>query len=449
MNEEQSRNPSGGDAADLTSRLRDALPPALRHLLNAASEAAGEVGAEIWLVGGPVRDLLLGREVADLDLAVRGDVPALAGIVASRQGGSVRSHVRFGTASVLFADGARLDLAAIRRERYQRPGALPEVEPADRIEEDLSRRDFSINAMAASIGRDGSHHLVDPCGGGVDLAAGVVRVLHGASFRDDPTRILRALRFAGRFGYRLEEETGELLRKALRDGALGTVSGMRLGSEMKALLDEPLPLRGLVAAAEAGLWPALPPDGLPEPEEAEALFSRSAEAISWYDGLGATAPVAPLEGWVVYWLALAAEGTVAGLEECARFLELGERAVRASVETISQSTTIAHFLKRPYHGSDSALHALLSPLLPETLVAAVTRSREPQVRRRIERFITVLNRVEPFINGNDLLSMGAEAGPRVGEVLERVFAAQLDGLVESREAALQEAQRLLTGPEAG
>jgi len=178
-------------------------------------------------------------------------------------------------------------------------------------------------------------------------------------------------------------------------------------------------------------------------------FSRAADAAAWYARLAERAALPPLDDRVVYWLALAGGGGAPDLENVARYLELGEKAVRASRETLMQSTALSHFLERTYHGSDSALYDLLSPLLPETLVGALARSEAPQVSRRLERFLTVLRDVRPLIDGHDLLAMGAEGGPRVGEVLKRVLSAQLDGLLANRKEALQEARRLLNRPEAG
>jgi tRNA nucleotidyltransferase (CCA-adding enzyme) len=207
--------------------------------LDAVREAAVD---PVYLVGGAVRDLLLGRGRADLDLVVEGDATALA----ERLGAEVVSHERFATAKARL-DGHELDIASARSESYSRPGALPEVEPAAKIEEDLRRRDFTINAMAISL--DGESRLIDPFGGQADLAAKRLRVLHPRSFEDDPTRAIRAARYASRFGFELEPETEALLREA----DLTTVSADRRDAELLRLARERRAPRGFALLAGWGL----------------------------------------------------------------------------------------------------------------------------------------------------------------------------------------------------
>ncbi|MGH9458866.1 MAG: hypothetical protein ACRD2J_14630, partial [Thermoanaerobaculia bacterium] len=188
-----------------------------RIQLDAAAAAAVDEDVRVWLVGGPVRDLLLGRAVGDLDLTVEGDATRVAARLAERLGGTVREHAPFATATVSFPD-ATVDVATARSEHYPLPGALPLVSP-ETLREDLLRRDFSINAMAVDLATGA---LEDPAGGAADLEARRVRVLHDRSFLDDPTRIYRALRLAVRLGFSLETRTAMLMREAIRTGALTT-----------------------------------------------------------------------------------------------------------------------------------------------------------------------------------------------------------------------------------
>ena len=196
----------------------------------------------VYLVGGAVRDLLLGKGRADIDLVVEGDAAALA----SRLGADVVSHERFATAKVGL-DGHEVDIAAARSETYPHPGSLPVVEPAADVEADLSRRDFTINAMAIPL--LGEARLIDPYDGRADLAAGTLRVLHGRSFEDDPTRALRAARYAARFGFELEPETAALLRQA----DLSTVSADRRDAELLRLAAEEEAPSGFSRLADWGL----------------------------------------------------------------------------------------------------------------------------------------------------------------------------------------------------
>ena len=219
--------------ADDTKIAVDRLPERLEALPGIAELRAAAGAESVFLVGGAVRDLLLGRQRADVDVAVVGDpLP-----IARRLGGEARVHERFGTATVR-VNGIHIDLARTRAESYPAPGALPSVRDAP-LHEDLARRDFSVNAMAVPLG--GTPELVDPHGGLPDLSAHLLRVLHPSSFVDDPTRAIRAARYAARLGLRVEPETEELLRAT----DLGAVSRERIEAELRRLATEPEPAEAL------------------------------------------------------------------------------------------------------------------------------------------------------------------------------------------------------------
>ena len=233
------------------------LPTEVRRDVAAARSVATEGGPRLFLAGGAVRDLLLGRPVSDVDLVVEGDASAFARRLAERLGGLVRAHDRFATATLDRNEGRRLDVAATRRERYARSGALPEVRPGVPIEEDLHRRDFSINALALELAP--RRRLVDPLGGRDDLRRGLVRILHAHSFADDPTRILRAVRYASRLGFRLAPTTRGRLVTALEDGALDRISADRLRRELRLILEEPDRVRAVGMMRRLGIDAAIDP----------------------------------------------------------------------------------------------------------------------------------------------------------------------------------------------
>ncbi len=198
---------------------------------------AGEPGVHV--VGGAVRDALRGQVPRELDLVVEGDALAVARRAAERCGGTLTVHERFGTATITAAAGFSFDLAGARRERYARPGALPDVELGATLSEDLARRDFTVNAIAVSLS-DGA--FTEWPGARRDLEAGVLRVLHERSFLDDPTRMLRLVRYAARLEFAPDAATEALIDPS----RFGTVSGDRLGNELRLALDEP---RTALAAA--------------------------------------------------------------------------------------------------------------------------------------------------------------------------------------------------------
>src|SRR3954451_21718243 len=219
---------------ELAQALREALPEL---------ETVREVSRQpVYLVGGAVRDLLLGRPTADVDLMVEGDARALA----AQLGGANSEHQRFGTVKV-DVDGHEVDIVGARTETYPEPGALPVVTPANSVEEDLARRDFTINAMAIPL--QGEPHLIDPHGAKADLEQGLLRVLHDRSFVDDPTRAIRAARYASRFGFRLEPRTEDLLRQT----DLTTVSADRRRTELERLAAEDNACDGFELLAEWGV----------------------------------------------------------------------------------------------------------------------------------------------------------------------------------------------------
>jgi tRNA nucleotidyltransferase (CCA-adding enzyme) len=335
--------------------------------------------ARVFLVGGAVRDLLLGRDRSDIDLAVIGDAAA----VAARLGAEVVEHERFATAKVRL-DGHEVDIATARSEAYPHPGALPVVEPAEEIATDLLRRDFTINAMAIPL--RGEPELVDPHGGRADLEAGRLRVLHPRSLVDDPTRALRAARYAARFGFEPEPETEALLRAA----DLASVSAERRQADLLRLAAEPAAARGFELLAEWGLL-ELRPGGAELADEVARLLSES----PWQG-------VAPRDRAV-----LAAALGPAGAEE-----ELA--ASRPSRP--SQAVELAA-------ARDSVELALARALGAEWL----------------DRYLSEWQRVRLEIDGSDLIAAGVPEGPAVGRGLAVALRRKLDGELSGREQELQAA----------
>jgi tRNA nucleotidyltransferase (CCA-adding enzyme) len=356
---------------DLAGALRGAYPE-----LDAVRKAAGD--EPVYLVGGAVRDLLLRCGRSDIDLVIEGDAAALA----ERLGAGHVSHERFATAKVRL-DGHEVDIAAARAESYPHPGALPEVRPA-RLEDDLARRDFTINAMAIPL--RGEPELIDPRHGRADLEAGALRVLHENSFVDDPTRALRAARYAARFGFLPEPRTAELLREA----DLGAVSKDRREAELLRIAAEPEAPRAFELLAE---W------GLAEPREGGVeLAARVAELIAaqpW-------SQIAYRDRAVL----VAALGPVGGEVELAN----------AAPERPSDAVELACG-----HG-------------PVELVIARAMGAE-----WLDRYLEEWRSVELEIDGEDLIAAGIPQGPALGRGLREALHRKLDGEVAGRDLELETA----------
>ena len=363
--------------ADLPQRLEAEFPE-----LATLREAAGET--PLYLVGGAVRDLLLGRERSDADVVAEGDAAAIARAL----GGEVTEHERFSTAKAVVG-GLEIDLARAREETYAQPGALPDVRPAD-LERDLARRDFTINAMALPLSGDAA--LIDPHGGLADLREGVLRVLHERSFVDDPTRALRAARYAARFGFQLDPETERLLRAT----DLGTVSADRRRAELRRIAAEPNASEGFRLLADWGLVEL-------RPEGAE-LAGRTSELLAgppWSE-------VAPREDALL----AAALGPPGAEEELAR----------ARPERPSEAVELA----RGHSATELALARVLGA-------------------EWLEDYVRDWRSVVLEIGGADLLAAGVPEGPRVGAGLAEALRRKLDGEVAGHDqelAAALEAARV-------
>jgi len=370
-----------------------------------------------YLVGGAVRDLLRGAVVKDLDLAVVGSADAAALELARRLGGEVEGHERFATATVRAGD-LSLDLATARRERYRRPGALPEVEPAT-IEQDLGRRDFTVNAMAAALAADERGRLHDPYRGGEDLAAGAIRVLHRHSFVDDPTRLLRAVRYEARLGFVMDRDTEALARAAAADQAPDTVSGKRIGTELVQLLDEPRLRVALARLAELGLDRALHPALAVDPDLAVAAADAAAAT-------GADRVLAALAALVA--------GELDALTGWLASLDLGASRRDRVVGAARAAGPIAAALNANRGLPDSELRRLLALEPPEVLALALARGAPPEP---ISRYLRDLSVVRLDIGGDDLVAAGIEPSPALGRALAETLRRKLDGEVSGREEELR------------
>ena len=364
----------------------------------------GEPG--VWAVGGAVRDALLERAPRELDLVVEGDAVAVARRVAERVGGALVAHDRFGTATVR-ADGVLLDLATARRETYERPGALPDVALGATLDEDLARRDFTVNALALRLA-DGE--LRGAPGAEDDLRAGILRVLHDASFRDDPTRLLRLARYAARLGFAADPHTSELAAGALADGALATVSGERLGAELRLLAREPQPA-AVGELARHGLGAALLPGFDPDPDRirrALAVAGAVPDARADRVALAAAVRGAPAHALAARLRALA-------------FPAADAAAIVAAADVDAGALAGA----RP-----SEADAALARLPVEAAIVAAADGAAPA-----RAWLDDGRRARLAIDGDDLLAAGL-SGPAVGRGLAAARAALLDGAAPTRDDQL-------------
>ena len=404
-------------AAELRKQLLDALPHAARQAVESIV-ATGQGG--VYAVGGSVRDLLLARPLVDVDLVTERDA-----IDVARQalpGARITAHARFRTASIT-AGGWRIDVATGRSERYPTPGALPRVSGAS-IDADLRRRDFSVNAMALRL--DGVAELLDPCGGAADLRAGVIRVLHEQSFVDDATRVYRALRYAGRLGFRIEPSTQALLRAHLR--YLDTIGGERLRREIELVLREPVAGEVLLACERFGVLQATHPGLRWDERRADALSAPPVPSL----------PVLPF-GFAL----LSGEATADSAASICDRLRL-KRDEAAAVGGVAALSAASAMLSR----SDVKPSGVVTLLdrYPAAAVAAFATTTSVRIAGGLAlRYLEEWRHVRPVLGGRDLLGLGIPEGPQVQRGLQLLRAARLDGRVDDRDGEMAMARRFAKG----
>lgn len=413
----------------LESLMRKQLPQHIYQLLRRIGEIGDETGRSVFVVGGFVRDLLMKRPNLDVDIMVQGDGIEFAHALAERAEGKVKRHRQFGTAVVTLADGFKVDVATARTETYACPGALPSVEPGS-IETDLKRRDFSINAMAVQLNEAFFGKLVDLYGGESDLRYGFVRVLHQNSFMDDPTRIFRAIRFEQRYGFSIEPDTELILQDALKGGYLTKISRQRLRNEILLILKEEKPFPAVSRLAHFNLVKYIHPSISISDKLAE-LFHRVKEILDWWNS---TSDDNGADTVLLNLMVLLDQLDKEDVEDVSKRLALSKKyteALRISKTHLPDIFQRMDGVKIP----PSEIYGMLKGLPLEVLLSVMVRS--PGACESISSYLTKLRKIRPLVNGNDLGELKYPAGPLYSQILDRTFAAQLDGQIGDKDQAIQ------------
>jgi tRNA nucleotidyltransferase (CCA-adding enzyme) len=406
------------------------LPQERLSLLREIGNLADEERVSLYLVGGVVRDLLLKRKDWDLDLAVEGDGISFARLVADRYGAGLAVFERFATARLAFPDGLKMDIASTRRESYAQPAVLPTVQPAS-IEEDLSRRDFTINAVAVQLNPRQFGRLLDPYGGQRDLRAHTIRLLHEGSFEDDPTRIFRAIRFEQRFGFRLERSTLRLLAQAASTNLIQQLSGPRLQNEILLLFAEHDPVRAIARIGQLKLLRFLH-SRLCYTTKVKRAVTAVPKAFTWW---ARRFPDSVIDRPIVYLMALSSESSaivVAAMirrlvlsREQAKNVSAGGRLVDRALKRLTNKGTV-----RP-----SQVYRLLADFSDEALVLLLAKQVSAQHGVRVsllKRHLVayVKNRaIKTALTGRDLQAMGLKPGPQYKTILGKLLDARIDGII--------------------
>ena len=400
---------------NLASKIERQLPAELVSFMRLAGEVAYSCGQNLYLVGGVVRDLLLGRTNFDLDLVVEGDAIEIAQKLAQVKPGKITTHPRFGTAKLQW-DRWSIDLATARSETYAKPGALPSVKPSS-ISNDLSRRDFTINAMAIELNPNCYGELIDLYRGRDDLKHKLIRILHQKSFTDDATRIWRALRYEQRLNFQLDRNTLQLLKRDIP--MLNTISGDRIRYELECILQEERPEKILHRAEQLNVLPRLHPAVKGNGWLAEK-FGLARQLIS---------PNLPS---VKFYLALLAYPlTGEENESLISYLRLSKSVAQTLRNSISIKAKLSSLANPEL--SPSNIYHLLHGYSPTAITANFIACDSATARQHIQLFLNKLRYVKPALTGDNLKRMGIAPGRQIKEILELLHKARLDKKVTTKQ----------------
>ncbi len=403
------------ETINLANKIEKQLPAELVNFMQVAGEVAQSRGQSLYLVGGVVRDLLLGRANFDLDLVVEGNAIELAQQLIEIKQGKITTHPRFGTAKLQWNKWS-VDLATARSETYVKPGALPRVKPSS-LNSDLFRRDFTINTMAIHLNPGQYGELIDPHEGIADLEHKLIRVLHEKSFTDDATRIWRGLRYEQRLNFQLETNTLQLLKRDVT--MLDTISSDRIRYEMECVLQEERPEKVFRRAGELNVLQSLDP----------ALKGNGWLAEKFKLARQLTSPNLPPFG--LYLSLLAYRLTEEESEHLISRLRLSKSVTQTLRDTMAIKTQL-QALADPVL-NPSGIYRLLHGYLPSAITANSLAGDSNVACQHIQLFLNKYRYVKPVLNGNDLIEMGIAPGPRIKEILQLLHEARLDGKVTTKQ----------------
>lgn len=430
---------------NVRSLMRERLNRENYALLESAGKLGQEMGFPLYVVGGFVRDLLLRRPTADMDIVVEGDGIAFAKALAARLNGRVRAHHKFKTAVLIYTqddatEEKHIDVATARLEYYEYPAALPTVELSS-IKMDLYRRDFTINALAVQLNPGSFGRLVDFFSAQRDIKERTLRVLHSLSFVEDPTRMLRAVRFEQRYDFEIGGQTRRLIKNALQLKLLERLSGTRLFHEFKLILEEHYPLSCLRSMAKLEMLAAIHPKLELTPNR-EALLEEIDRVLNWYRLLYVEPQPDP---WKVNLLGLCAAWAPEDVETLMRRFNFTQKLANDFTTTREQLVSVTEELLQWNNRSGplSELHQILSPVSLEGVLYLMARSRHDHIKRNVSQYLSNLRFMDVEVGGKDLMAMGLPPGPAMGKILQKVLAAKIDGKATSMIEQVKLAQKLV------
>jgi len=408
--------------------LKERLPVKIIKILKDLGEIADNLDFNAYLVGGLVRDVILKRKNLDVDIVIEGEGIQFAKTFADHFGAKVRSYPKFGTAVVVMPDGFKIDVATARIEHYESAAALPEVKLSS-LKRDLFRRDFTINTLAVHLNKGHYGTLIDHFGATRDIKERTLRVLHNLSFVEDPTRILRAIRFEQRFGFKIGKLTESLIQNAVNIHCFENLSGKRLFIELKLILKEEDPI-GIIERMDGyDLLKFISPD-LRLTEELRDVLTTIKGILVWFNLLYLSVTYKP---WKVYFLGLTSSLSDTALNNLAERMQVQDKEILSMISARQEVRQALKELSLLKDKKNYSLYRILSPFPPEILLYGMAKTRSEKIKRSISTFFTKLRETEVFLKGKDLINMGYKPGRFFKEIFDSILEAKMEGNVSTKE----------------
>lgn len=410
----------------MASLMKERLPRKVITLLKNIGKTADELGYNAYIVGGLVRDIFLKRKNLDMDVVIEGDGIQFAHQFAQYHPVRVKSHQKFGTAVLIFPDGFKVDVATARMEYYESPGAPPIVETSS-LKLDLYRRDFTINTLAIKLNRRHYGTLIDYFGGQKDLKEKVIRVMHNLSFVEDPTRMLRAVRFEQRFGFTIGKLTLALIKNAAKMDWFESLASKRIFHELRLLFKEDDPVEAVKRMDELSLLALISPH-IALTESVSALLEEIQKVISWYHLLFLEEPLAE---WQIYWYGLTSALKSRTYQKLAPLMDAKAQGKSKGPSQRDQEKKLLDFLYK-FEGTNYDLYTSVSPYDTEILLYLMAKTDSEKVKRLISSYFTRLKGTQPLTKGEDLINAGFQPGPLFKEIFDRLLEARLNGQTKTK-----------------
>jgi tRNA nucleotidyltransferase (CCA-adding enzyme) len=421
------KEPSHAHTRNVIKFLKERLSKRLLNILKTIGEVADKSGYGAYVVGGFVRDLFLYRSDEDVDIVIEGDGIAFAKKYAKLEGARIHTYEKFGTAVIIFPDGYKIDVASARLEYYKFPAALPIVEMSS-IKLDLYRRDFTINTLAVQLNPDKFGTLIDFFSARKDIKEKIIRVLHNLSFVEDPTRVFRAIRFEQRFDFTIGKLTSGLIDNAVSMNFFRGLSGRRVLTELKQILEEDNPVAAIIRLNDFGLLKFIHPS-IQFDEQLIAILNSVRKVLAWHDLLFLDESYMK---WVVYFLVLIHTCNQQKSEEICKRFELAPRYKKNFCSERFAAEKCILKLNRDLPIPNSKLYRELSGFRTELILYMMAITKNNRVKKSISHYFTRLRRVTVSLKGKDLRQMGIEPGPIYRDILQAALDAKLNGELKSR-----------------